>query len=48
MQTQQFNDLTVRALSDHAALTAEVIWRDAPADATSSRDDGQLDTLQVE
>jgi endonuclease/exonuclease/phosphatase family metal-dependent hydrolase len=30
MRTEQFNDLTVRALSDHAALTAEVIWRNAP------------------
>jgi endonuclease/exonuclease/phosphatase family metal-dependent hydrolase len=27
LQTRQFGDLQVRALSDHAALTAQLIWR---------------------
>jgi endonuclease/exonuclease/phosphatase family metal-dependent hydrolase len=48
MQTEQFNNLTVRALSDHAALTADVTWRGAPSDATGSRGEGQLDTSQGE
>ena len=29
LRTEQFNDLLVRALSDHAALTAELRWRRA-------------------
>jgi endonuclease/exonuclease/phosphatase family metal-dependent hydrolase len=31
MQTRQFNDLSVRALSDHAALTATLTWRPTPS-----------------
>jgi endonuclease/exonuclease/phosphatase family metal-dependent hydrolase len=27
LRTEQFNDLLVRALSDHAALTADLLWR---------------------
>jgi endonuclease/exonuclease/phosphatase family metal-dependent hydrolase len=30
LRTEQFDDLLLRALSDHAALTAELIWRPAP------------------
>jgi endonuclease/exonuclease/phosphatase family metal-dependent hydrolase len=30
LRTEQFDDLRVRALSDHAALTAELRWRPAP------------------
>jgi hypothetical protein len=30
-RTEQFNDLLIRALSDHAALTAELLWRSAPS-----------------
>jgi endonuclease/exonuclease/phosphatase family metal-dependent hydrolase len=44
MRTQQFNDLTVRALSDHAALTAEVIWRGGPSRATASRGRNSVDS----
>jgi endonuclease/exonuclease/phosphatase family metal-dependent hydrolase len=29
LRTEQFNDLLVRALSDHAALTGELLWRPA-------------------
>jgi endonuclease/exonuclease/phosphatase family metal-dependent hydrolase len=29
LRTEQFHDLRVRALSDHAALTAELRWRPA-------------------
>jgi endonuclease/exonuclease/phosphatase family metal-dependent hydrolase len=29
LRTEQLNDLLVRALSDHAALTAELLWRPA-------------------
>jgi endonuclease/exonuclease/phosphatase family metal-dependent hydrolase len=47
MRTEQFNDLTVRALSDHAALTAELIWRGA-ATATHSRENSALDSSQVD
>jgi endonuclease/exonuclease/phosphatase family metal-dependent hydrolase len=31
LRTEQFDDLLTRALSDHAALTAELIWRPAPS-----------------
>jgi endonuclease/exonuclease/phosphatase family metal-dependent hydrolase len=31
LRTEQFNDLRVRALSDHAALTAELRWRPTPS-----------------
>jgi len=31
LRTEQFNDLQVRALSDHAALTAELRWRPSPS-----------------
>ncbi|HEX5077532.1 MAG TPA: endonuclease/exonuclease/phosphatase family protein [Geminicoccaceae bacterium] len=36
MRAEQFNDLQVRALSDHAALTAELRWR-APPRLTAGR-----------
>jgi endonuclease/exonuclease/phosphatase family metal-dependent hydrolase len=36
LRTEQFHDLQVRALSDHAALTAELLWRPAPS-LTASR-----------
>jgi endonuclease/exonuclease/phosphatase family metal-dependent hydrolase len=48
IQTQQFNDLTVRALSDHAALTAEAIWRGASPHATSRREESSSDSPEVE
>ena len=36
LRTEQFHDLQVRALSDHAALTAELLWRPT-ANLTASR-----------
>jgi endonuclease/exonuclease/phosphatase family metal-dependent hydrolase len=36
LRTEQFHDLQVRALSDHAALTAELLWRPT-ASLTASR-----------
>jgi endonuclease/exonuclease/phosphatase family metal-dependent hydrolase len=36
LRTEQFDDLRVRALSDHAALTAELRWR-PPASLTAGR-----------
>jgi endonuclease/exonuclease/phosphatase family metal-dependent hydrolase len=36
LRTEQFHDLQVRALSDHAALTAELLWRPTD-DLTASR-----------
>jgi endonuclease/exonuclease/phosphatase family metal-dependent hydrolase len=36
LRTEQLNDLLVRALSDHAALTAELLWRPA-ASLTAGR-----------
>jgi endonuclease/exonuclease/phosphatase family metal-dependent hydrolase len=36
LRTEQLNDLLVRALSDHAALTAELLWR-PPARLTAGR-----------
>ncbi len=35
LRTEQFNDLLVRALSDHAALTGELIWR--PSAGTTAK-----------
>jgi endonuclease/exonuclease/phosphatase family metal-dependent hydrolase len=35
LRTEQFHDLLVRALSDHAALTAELLWR--PAENLTAR-----------
>jgi endonuclease/exonuclease/phosphatase family metal-dependent hydrolase len=36
LRTEQFHDLSIRALSDHAALTAELLWR-PPASLTARR-----------
>jgi endonuclease/exonuclease/phosphatase family metal-dependent hydrolase len=36
LRTEQFHDLQVRALSDHAALTAELLWR-STANLTANR-----------
>jgi endonuclease/exonuclease/phosphatase family metal-dependent hydrolase len=36
LRTEQFHDLQIRALSDHAALTAELRWQPAPS-LTASR-----------
>jgi endonuclease/exonuclease/phosphatase family metal-dependent hydrolase len=43
LRTEQFDDLLARALSDHAALTAELRWRSAASLAAGRNNPGYLE-----